>query len=435
GTFFHLHFQPPLFNMVLAAARNGAVSAEFTLQVLFLGLGLLLILATFDLGRRLGFTKNQALGLAMVVSCNPTAVLFENHVFYAYPVAVLLVVATLLAVRYAGSRRLADGILFFSLLAVVILIRALYHPVWLLVAGVGLLVLVLPSSRRGVLLAAAGPLVIVGALFAKNLVLFGEPSSSTWFGMNASRATTFQIPVKEREALVRSGELSVLALRDPFEHYSDYADTGFGTPPAEPTGHPILDEPVKSNGGANFNYEGYLGIYRQYGNDARASVRLRPGAYLRGQVLAYTIYLNSPTDFFGGPNRGRISALDSTWRTVAYGQLPGGLTEGPREGTSPLVSRAWTVGVFAGVALVAVIVSGAGLLMAVLRRRRAVDPPTVGMLFAWATVVYVTLAANTVEVGENDRFRFDVEPLLLVMAACLARRAWLRRRGPAAAGD
>ncbi|HEX2063760.1 MAG TPA: hypothetical protein VHE80_04990, partial [Acidimicrobiales bacterium] len=217
GTFFHLHFQPPLFNLLLAAARRSAVSVEFSLQVIFLGLGLVLILCSFALGRHLGLTTKQAIGVAILVSCNPTAVLFENYVFYAHLVAVLLVVAALLVVRYARSRRLADGILFFSVLAAVILIRAVYHPVWLLVAGVGLLLLALPSNRRGVLLAAAGPLVVVGALFAKNFLLFGEPSASTWFGMNASRATTFQIPQAEREELVRAGKLSVLALRDPFE--------------------------------------------------------------------------------------------------------------------------------------------------------------------------------------------------------------------------
>jgi hypothetical protein len=435
GTFLHLHFQPPLFNMVLAAARKSPFSFEFILQVLFLGLGCVLILSTFALGRRLGLTSKQASALAVVVSCNPTAVLYENHPFYAYPVAVLLVVATLLAVRYASSKHLVDGVLFFSALATVILVRALYHPVWLLVAGVGLLLVVLPSTRRGVLLAAAGPLAIVVALFAKNLLLFGELTSSTWFGMNVSRASTFQIPEKEREALVRRGELSVLALRAPFHPYSVYADSGYGTPPDKPTGHPVLDEPLKSNGGANFNYEGFLGIYRQYRADAFSSVRLRPGAYLRGQALAYVTYLNSPTDFFGGPNRKRISTLDSVWRTVAYGQVPGGLTEGTREGAGALGRRARTIGIFTGLVLVAVIVVGARLLIAVLRRGRAPDPPTVGMLFAWATVVYLTLAANTLEVGENERFRFDVEPLLLIMATCLGVQLWKRRRGPAEEGS
>jgi hypothetical protein len=38
------------------------------------------------------------------------------------------------------------------------------------------------------------------------------------------------------------------------------------------------------------------------------------------------------------------------------------------------------------------------------------------------TVLWVTAVANLVEIGENDRMRWEIEPFLAIWAACLASR-------------
>jgi hypothetical protein len=434
GSFLYLHIQPPLFNLVVAgAARLSPFGVGATLHAVYVVCGYALAAASFAVAERLGLTRRQALVLALVVSCNPTAILFENFLFYTYPTAVLLVVAALLLMRYADSGRLRDAVLFFFALAVVILTRSLYHLVWFLVAGVALLVLAVPARRRDVLVAALGPVLLVAGLYAKNGILFGEPSSSSWFGMNLARATTLQIPLDERRSLVEQRRLSLLALRPTFEYFGVYANSGHGTPPTSPIGHRVLNQPIRSDGSPNFNYEGYLGIYRQYRRDALASVQLRPGAYLRGQVLAYATYLNPPAEFSPGTisyrNRSEMAELEATWRTAAYGQIPRALTASAREGQSKLVSRTLTAGIFTALSLVCVMIVGARLLWRVLRRRRVATPPVIGVLFGWATIAYVTVMGNVLDVGENQRFRYDVEPLLLLLTAWVVREGWQRWKG------
>lgn len=435
GSLADLHVQPPLFNAGLAAAQE---LSPFPLAVTehagFLLAGLVLTAAAYLLCRRIGFGARAATVVALVVSCNPTTVLYENWLFYTYPVAVLLVVAAVLAGRYASTGRLRDGVLFFAALGAVMLMRSLFHPLWFLVAGVGLAMLTVPVRRREVVLVAVLPLLVVLGIMARNQARFDQFTTSTWFGMNLARATTLQIPEAERARLVEEGSLSVLALRPTFEYYHLYADTGYGTPPSEPTGSPVLDHPVRSDGSPNFNYLGYLGVYGQYQDDAVASIRLRPGAYVRGQALAYATYLNSPTDFdFLDANRARIASLDRLWRTAAYGELPPSLTAWARPGGSSAVAqRLSTAGVLAAAALMAVAVAGLRLLSEVVRRRRPAGAAA-ALLFSWATVVYVTVAGNALDVGENQRFRFEAEPLLLVLSAWVARALWLRwhrRTGP-----
>ncbi|MDQ4098000.1 MAG: hypothetical protein M3144_09060 [Actinomycetota bacterium] len=433
GSFLHLHIQPPLFNMaMIGAGKASPFPVGPTLHVLFLATGLALAAASFALLRRFGVADRPAVAVALLVACNPTAILYENWLFYAYPTALLLVVATLLITRYAQSRRSRDAVLFFAAMAAVILTRSVFHAVWLLVAGVGLLLVTVPAARRAVLAAAVVPFLLVCALLVKNLVLFDQFSSSSWLGMNLARISTFQIPEGERHRLVRDGDLSALALRPTFAYYDLYADSGFGT--VRPgSGHPVIDEAVKSDGSPNFNYAGYLGIYRQYLTDALASIRLRPGAYVRGQATAFVLYLNSPSDYLvRTENQRRIAALDATWRTVAYGEVPRALTDSLREDQSPLVNRMFMMGLSVAAVLAAVALVGGRLLVAVVRRRRTAEPAIVGLLFAWLTLCYFTVVVNAVELGENQRFRFEVEPLLVLLAAGLGHELWRRPASSAA---
>ena len=35
------------------------------------------------------------------------------------------------------------------------------------------------------------------------------------------------------------------------------------------------------------------------------------------------------------------------------------------------------------------------------------------------TIVWVTFTTNLIEIGENDRMRWEIEPFLMVLAGCL----------------
>src|SRR6185437_13942463 len=98
----------------------------------------------------------------------------------------------------------------FMLMALAIYTRQVFQLPWLAL----LVVLLALASRRpkAVLRAAAVPLVLVVLLYAKNAVLFGVPTTSSWFGMNMARITLNVAPRSELQRLVAEGRLSRLAL-------------------------------------------------------------------------------------------------------------------------------------------------------------------------------------------------------------------------------
>ena len=73
-------------------------------------------------------------------------------------------------------------------MAAVIYMRSAFQVIWLL--GAIALLLAVSKRRRLVLSCCAVPLLAVALLYAKNEILFGVPTTSSWMGMNLARTTT-----------------------------------------------------------------------------------------------------------------------------------------------------------------------------------------------------------------------------------------------------
>ena len=149
-------------------------------------------------------------------------------------------------VEFARTWRLTHGLALFGLIAVLVYTRQLYTIVW--VALVVALLLAFGRAHASVIVrAAAVPLVLVAALYVKNEVMFGVPSTSSWFGANLARITLNVAPRDQLEQLVREGKLSRVALVTPFADVKAYRGL---LPLPGRRGIPVLDEEYKAGGAA-----------------------------------------------------------------------------------------------------------------------------------------------------------------------------------------
>jgi hypothetical protein len=386
---WYLHSQPPAFNLFLGVVLNlfpGHETPVFAACYLLLGLTFAIALLQFLRGS--GVSDVLSAIAAAVYVASPTFVLYENWLFYAYPLTVLLLLAALFFQRFMQEGRFADALLLFTCAATLALTWSLFHLVWLS-ALVLALVFIRRRDWRKVLAAAAVPVLVVVLWYGKNLVQVGQFTGSTWFGMNFSRITNSRLTKPERQALYDDGAISPISMIQPFRLLECYGDA-----PGQSTGIPVLDQEVKPSGSPNFNNRRYVDISRLYGRDALQVLRLRPVAYVRGTAEAYSLYFQpaSAYSFLGG-NAAHLGAVGSV-------------------NAGGLVVLAYMFIVFFLPVL---------LLRHPLFRTRS---PT--LLFLSLNVAWMTLAGNTVEVGENNRFRFATDPLvfaiLVVVAVALVRR-------------
>jgi hypothetical protein len=430
---WYLHSQPPTFNAFLGVVLNlfpGHETAVFT--ICYLLVGLVFTATLFLLLGELGVPATPNAALTAIYVASPACVLYENWLFYTYPLTVLLLLGALFWQRFTRQGRFLDALLLFACAALLALTWSLFHLVWLL--GLVLaLVLFRQGDWRKVLSAAAVPVLVVGLWYGKNLVQVDEFSGSTWFGINFSKMTNSMLSAPERRALYDNGDISAVSLVPPFGNPDMYSGA---LPRPGPTGVPVLDQEMKPSGTPNFNNSLFVAVSRQYGRDALRILAAHPAAYFRGLVESCLLYfLPSSAYLFLDGNVTHIKGLVRFVSTALNGRFsyhrdPGLRHSQPaRYYLQGLLNVAW----FPLIAYVFVLILG---LILLLRRPSSLPPASSlalhpsSLFFLWYNVAWVTIVANAVEVGENNRFRFVTDPLVFAFLAALAV-GWLARRRPA----
>jgi hypothetical protein len=428
---WYSHAQPPGFNLFVGLVlRLPAHDAVF--HACFLAMGLAIPLLILRILRQLGVRASIATGTAVVWCVLPASVLYETLLSYTLPTAFLLLVATSSLASFITDGSVRSGAVFAASLTGVAFLRSTYHLAWIAVPIVVLLLVAPRFTTRARLAIALTPLLLVAGLYAKNYVVFDQTSTSSWMGMNLARIAFSQTPRGDLRALQREGTLSPLATLRPFGPVDRY-DT-------EPRGPdvPILRQERTSIGTTNYFHGSYVEISEQYLDDALAFIRARPGRYATA-VGASTRFLFLPaTDFhFIAGSRSAIGGWDRAVNAVLFLQLRDSdaieRLYVPGLGPPSLAQVQWTMVLAYGATAI-------GLPMLAVRVLRRRGPPSlargVTMLFVAYTVLTVTLVNVLFEIRENNRFRFETDPLVLVAVGILLDAALdARRHGGAASRE
>lgn len=410
---WYQHSQPPLFNLILGAAMAIApASLDTALHLFFAAIGLILALVLFRLMKDLGVSNSLSLVLTLIFAVSPSAICYENLAFYTYPTAALLLLAVLFFHRFSASGNAIHGMAAFASLALVMLMRSAYHPI-LFCALLGGLFLVDRARWRRRAAAAIPAAALVLALFAKNALLFGSFSGSTWFGSTIHAMTTARLPLEERRQLVAERKLSPYALfDDPFTWLGTFRPIGLRA--HAPTGVPILDREGRWPGAPNSNNLDYIEVSRAYGDNALYLLRTRPGLYMTSVAKACVIYSSPETNVWEvESNRAAIQPIDrlfnllqgqvlytERWIDFAH-ETPNPLKRFLRSGLVVLIGMPLLIG---------------WSIREMLRRVRSGDRRMASTLaFLLITALYSIAISNLMSISENSRYRFEITPLLIAL--------------------
>ncbi|MEO6570536.1 MAG: hypothetical protein ABIO83_03225, partial [Ilumatobacteraceae bacterium] len=209
-----LHVQPPLWNLVLGAivawSPIGVTAAAWLLSAAVGALLAASIAATLD---RLGAPVRATLVLTSIATCNTQILQHAFEPRYDLAVAALLagLVWSIVVQADLGVDR-RSPVVPVAIATTLVMIRALYHPIWLLVVVVGLLWWMRRSlDRRQVALVTMAPLLVVGGWMLKNEVRFASPALSSWTGMNLLRSTLPAVDPERVDELIAEGRVDPVA--------------------------------------------------------------------------------------------------------------------------------------------------------------------------------------------------------------------------------
>lgn len=417
---FYLHAQPPLFNLFAGLTLKIFTAPDEAVRIVFLLLGLIQVAAIWLLLRRLSVRTWLRYCLAILYIASPAAVLYENYYFYTYPVATILLVSSFCLLRYLEKGRIAWGLAFFFLGAALVLTRSPFHLVWLAMAAL-IALTGAPGRARRTLLLLAVPLALCLGWYGKNYLLFGSFTSSTWKGWSLSHIATGFLDAGERDAMIREGKISPLAALPTFAEPAFYRGV---YPPDRPVpdyySHPALNREEKTGGGVNYNHHEFIAVASRFGRDALAVMAARPGAYLRGVSNSFRLYhLPTGSYHFLSPNRRRIEVYARAWEFLGGSLVSPGDPDYYRQ-ESGRTTRAVSWGSVLAFCLLPLIVLS--------RRIRENRPVFFVSLYIVFNIVFVTAVSILSDYGDNQRYRFQIIPLMVVALGVLLEIAFTLRK-------
>ena len=428
---FYLHIQPPLWNLFLGTtAWLSPFSDRVTLQVLMALIGFAVAWLAAVLGQRLGLSRRVAVIVALIATLHPEVLKGAFEPTYELATAALLL-AVLIAVsdltRKENVRR--SLVILASAVTVTALTRSLYHPAWALVIVIfGLWLMRRRINWKSSVLVLSIPVIFMGSWMAKNEVMFGHTTMSSWFGMNLQRAVIPVLPKDDLDEMYAKGQISEIAMIGPFGKYELYENVFEDCVPTR--SHRSLAEPMRTTDqwSPNFNFECFLPLYDQAGKDAIAVIKEHPEAWLEGRLwsLRTTIAVSpipseSKSEVMTGLDRVfSMARLDfggvlSTkgWGTPIYGQL-----EAHADFGLMLIPMYLTIGWI-----------GLWQILQRLRRKQLSAASTIYVVGSFI-VAFTVIVGAIAELGEQSRFRTMIDPIVTVMFLALVIpvvQRWYRR--------
>jgi hypothetical protein len=386
-----------------------------------------LVLLLADITWRLTAHRGLTIGLPLLAVLHPDVFSNVLEPRYELPVACGLAAVSWACVRWFSSPRTLLLVATGAATAVVIT-RALYHPLWLIVL-IGLLVWVFRAVGVRRQLIAAGPIVIIPMLvMLKNLMLFGTFTLSSWTGMNVLRSIEPIVDDQHVLALWESGEISGVGFVGPFEDLAEYEP--FVDPCTPKHSHPVLNismrhtQPVEI---ANFNHECYLPIYDRAMSDALTIITEEPAAWVRGRLESSQVFATRSGELDASPSV--LLRLTDQVYEIADVQLPGQITVHLLSEVNDPIRVPTSYSTFATLSVVVVGVSSALLLSRRVRKRLANRELALAILVAGWSVGWTFVTGVVGELGEQARFRTVVQPLTVTLMCCLVFVMFKARRG------
>lgn len=409
---YYLHIQPPLFNCFLGIVLKMFPNHEvYAFALIYCFQGLMLAVSIYLIMIRLGISRKLSFTFTLLFSISPSSILYENWLFYDYSLAVLLCLSALSLSKFIIGMKLRDGLYFFGTLSMIVMIRSLFHILWF-IFFLGILVYVNRQNWKKIVFAAFVPFILIFLLYMKNLCVFGSFNSSSWLGMSLARMTTAQISENERKLFAKEGKISSISMIQPFSDLEQYQGDLISF---ENTGIPVLDQAVKSTGINNFNNLAYIDISKQYLKDAVFVLTAHPGTYLKTVLNSIRTYVRPSSDYFlfNSHNRQTLHKFETIYNRVVYGKWLNNDVLSLRNAS--FIRRLLNKPIFLITAFVIGIVYGFFLILQSLLKVAGDRPFLITVFFMWINIIYVTIVGNCLEYGENNRFRFMIDPFLFIL--------------------
>jgi len=396
------HTQPPVFNLLLSAVLYGAGSwAPLAFSLIFKLISLVNALLLFSILRQTLSHPRLPLLFTLLYLLSPASIIFENELFYTSFISTLLLISCYFLLDLSKGIRTGNAIGFLLPLVLVALTRSMYHIGLLFILCT--VVICYHWNARGARLLvtlSALSLVLVGSWYVKNYMLFRTFSTSSWMGMNLARN------VFHDAVLTDSSRIETI---EPFSNISVYDH--FRSPQEEQQYKGLDDRDLlqefKNDSFWNEKHVGYLRVSQAYMKASKQAIRTHPAAYLKNVLQSAIIFFAPATRY--PPSE--YQAAKIKYYDLVYSFNLSHFARGKQQRRLALTLSALPKLLF----YCFVFFNIAQLTL----REKKIPCLT---LFTTILIGYIFCVGSLFEHYENMRFRYEIEPLFLILAAGVLQR-------------
>ncbi len=412
---YYLHNQPPLFNLFIGLIlKIFPQHYAFVFHIIYIALGLILTNSLFYLMTKMGVSTRISARTVILCVVSPPCLLYENWLFYTYPIVVLLLLSVLFLHVYIEQKNAFYGFMFFACLAFIALTRSVFHLVLFLTVA-ALMICLLKHKVKQILLIALLPFIVLLTLYLKNYLQFGCFSASSALGMHISKIAREIITQQEMDVLIQQNKITGIVALRPFGELEEYQTFLKSIPRA---GIPILDQEYKSSRKPNLNHLAYVSLSEKYCDDSIAIIKEYPLEYMK--IVSYGFYnyfLPSNYYIFIHANRMKINFYDRIYNIIVYGQFLERFDPMDFNYTKSIIIHGFKMllhcGIFIFAAYCLIFWYSISYLIKCSNERNSAKYAVI--LFIILNMTYITLVCNAMEFGENQRYRFLTEPMAFVL--------------------
>jgi hypothetical protein len=391
------HTQPPAFNLLLGAVlkvggQNSALLFAVLLKLISLVNGILL----FNIVAKLTRLEFLPLVTALVYILSPATLIFECELFYTTLISMLLLLAVFFLIRLSDTSRTKDAIGFFLPLAILCLTRSIYHIVWLgVIAGILLFYFRKKENFRQLLTVSLAALLLVGSWYVKNKIIFGKLTTSTWMGMNLARNVFHDNEITDSARIEAYGPFSKIGV------YRKFLDPGYELKFKGLDDQDLLQE-NKNDTVGNMKEVSYIPVADMYMKASLEHIHAHPAAYAQNIVQSSILYFTPATMY---------SLATEQSEKIKYYDLPYSFNL-TYFSHSKMQRR-----ILLTISAIPKLLFYFFVFFVFIRysiQVRSLDPWNLFIIF---TILFVFGISSLFEHYENMRFRYETEPLFLILAA------------------
>ncbi len=391
------HTQPPVFNLLLGiilkiSGHHSTLLFEILLKTVSLINGLLL----FHIVRKLTSVEFLPLLVALAYIISPATLVFECELFYTTIISLLLLLSVFYLIRLSRSAKLGDALGVFLPMVLLCLTRSVYHIVWLVIVAVFLLYYCRKNAHfYQLILVSLVSILLVGSWYAKNKIIFGKWTTSTWMGMNLSRNVFHDNEITDS---------SRIEAYDPFSRisvYRKFIDPAYEKKFKGLNDRDLLQE-TKNDSLTNLKEVSYIPVADLYMKASLDHIKSHPLSYAQNIIQSSILYFTPATMY--------SLAIEQSGK-IKYFDLPYSfkLTYFAHNKSQ---RRVWLT-----ISAIPKLLFYLFVFFTFFRYSIQIRKMASWNLFICVTIGFVFVVSSLFEHYENMRFRFETEPLFLILAA------------------